>query len=82
MIYANSDIGPGKGYFAITPSDTVNLVSPARLVYVGTGGDISAVGPDGIAVLHKDVPQGTYLQGAVSRINVTGTTAADLVGIR
>lgn len=81
-MYANSDIGPGKGYFAITPSDTVNLLSHARLVYVGTAGDITAVGPDGIAVLHKAVPQGTYLQGAVARINLTGTTAADLVGLR
>lgn len=82
MIYANADIGPGKGCFNITPSNTVNFPSPARLVYVGTTGNIRAVGPDGVAADFVGVPAGSYLHGAFIRINVAGTTASNLVGYR
>lgn len=80
----------GKTHFDITPSNTVDFKDdPANVkgiktcrVYVGTGGDISAVTADGVACVYKNFPSGNFLPVTVKRINVTGTvTAADFVGV-
>ena len=67
---------------AITPHDSTNLPIPARAVYVGTGGDITAIiAAGGNAVLFKNVPGGTILPVRVQRVNATATTATDMVAL-
>lgn len=65
---------------AITKSDSVNLASPTRAVYVGGTGDISAV-MGGVEVIFKAVPVGTLLPISITRVNSTGTTATLLLAL-
>jgi hypothetical protein len=77
---SNADIGSAQRFFAITPHNSTNFARCARALYVGVGGNISAVGRDGVTVLFTAVPQGSTLIGDFLRINATGTTASALVG--
>jgi hypothetical protein len=71
---------------AVTPSDTVNLDTPCRALYVGdTGGgsEISvemgdASGSTGTVILENVLAGAIYNIGFI-RINNTGTTAASLI---
>lgn len=65
----------------ITPSDTVSLAAPARALYVGGAGNISIQPFVGTAVTLVGVPAGAILPVSVTRVNVTGTTATNLVGL-
>lgn len=71
----------GTSFFAITPSDTVNLAKRCRSVYVGGAGNIAAVDDAGTAVTFSAVPVGTVLPIEAKRINATGTTATLLVAL-
>lgn len=64
----------------ITPSNTVDLVSPAVGLFVGGAGNISAVMENGDTVTFTGVTAGAYLPFIFRRINVTGTTATNMVG--
>ncbi len=67
---------------AVTPSDTVNLTATSRALYVGVGGDVTAVmKTTGGAQLFKNVPSGTILPIRVTRVNNTGTTATTIVAL-
>lgn len=72
---------PGLDAFDITPSNSTNFNIMARAIYVGTGGDISLVTSRGNTVVFTAVPQGTVLPVVALRVNSTGTTASNLVGI-
>ena len=65
----------------ITPSNTVSLSTTARALYVGGAGDISIQPLEGAAVTLAGVPAGALLPISVTRVNVTGTTATNLVGL-
>lgn len=72
----------GLSHVAITPSDTVDLHQIAKAIYVGGAGDISAVSANGETVILKAVPAGTqYVASQIRRVNATGTTATDIVGV-
>lgn len=79
-MYASSNIGVGVDAFAVTPSNTVNFPTKVRAVYVGVGGDVSLQVKSG-AVVFKNVSAGTLLDIECIRVNVTGTTAASIVGV-
>lgn len=66
---------------AITTSDTVSLTGITRAVYVGGGGNITAIMSNGDAVLFTAVPVGTMLPIRCTRINATATTATALVAM-
>lgn len=74
---------PVRAIAAITKSDTVDITkwydSWPRGIYVGTGGDVAIVTPDGVAVTHKNVASGSYLPIEHRRVNSTNTTASDMV---
>lgn len=74
--------GPAWGALPITPSNTVDIRSKwvTRGVYVGTGGNITAV-INNVAVLFTAVPQGVILPINCTRVNATGTTASNLVAL-
>jgi hypothetical protein len=72
---------PGSDLVAITKSDSTVYAPPIRQIYVGTAGDISVTTEAGTTVLHKGCIAGSYIGPFyVSKVNSTGTTAADLVG--
>ena len=72
---------PSDVYFDITPSDTVDAEQVTRAVYVGGSGDVAAVRKDGTAVVFHSVVAGTILAIRAMRVNSTGTTATDIVGM-
>lgn len=65
---------------AVTISDATDVTSTCtKGVWVGTGGNLAVKGAgDSSAVTHKNVPSGTYIPGALSRVMSTNTTAADI----
>lgn len=71
-----------KWAFSIAPSDTVNFTTRVRTLYVGGTGDVTVWHEDGAApIKFVGVPQGTLLPIECLRVNATGTTATNLVGI-
>lgn len=71
---------PGRRYVAVTPSDTTSF-GPCRALYVGTGGDVVVVGIDGVAATFANVQSGTILPCHAKRVNLTDTTASDIVAL-
>ncbi|AYJ86959.1 hypothetical protein D3Y57_14705 [Sphingomonas paeninsulae] len=68
--------------FAILPHDTNELATIPKAIYVGTGGNITLRGVDGAAdVVLKNVGNGQILDIRARYVRVTGTTAADIVGL-
>lgn len=68
---------------AVTPSDTVALPFRCRGLWVGGAGDVTVLAKDGVtAVAVKNVPAGTQLNGRVSYVKATGTTATFIVAFR
>lgn len=66
----------------VTASDTTELSSVSRALYVGTGGTISVLMNDGTTAVFKNVPSGSILPIRIRRVNSTGTvTAADLLAL-
>jgi hypothetical protein len=72
----------GRRHFVITPGDTSASNFPTdATVFVGVGGDVALVNaPDGVAV-YKNVPSGTTLPASGIRVNATGTTATNMIGV-
>lgn len=66
---------------AVTTSDSTNLSSFARALYVGVGGNIAAVMPNDDVVTFSNVPTGTILPVRVKRVNATNTTATNIVAL-
>lgn len=72
---------PVSSGFDIIPDDNNDLAVFTRTIYVGQGGDITAIlVGDAASVTYKDVPQGTWQPIRAKRILTTGTTAAFLIG--
>jgi len=72
---------PASKLVAITPSNSTNISSAVRAIYVGVGGNITVVTTDGSVILFVGVPQGAVLGPFnVVRVNSTGTAASSLVG--
>ena len=78
---ANTNDAPATGYFAVTPSDATDFTTPARSLYVGTGGDVVVVDNEGTAVTFTAVPSGSILPVVAYRVNATSTTATNIVGL-
>jgi len=69
-------------FVAVTPSDDPeDNIEPFRALSIGTGGDVAVVGIDGVAVTFKNRASGTELPVQGVRVNVTNTSASDLVAL-
>jgi hypothetical protein len=66
---------------AVTTSDSTNLSSIARALYIGTGGDVVALMPDDSEVTFKNAQSGQILPVRVKRVNATNTTASNIVAL-
>ncbi|CAB4152929.1 hypothetical protein UFOVP616_36 [uncultured Caudovirales phage] len=73
---------PSSNPFAVVLSDTVDLTRVAKALYVGGGGNIVLIGEDSdTALTFANVPSGYILPVRVRRILLTGTTAANILGL-
>lgn len=73
---------PADDSETVIPSDTINMAQTSRGLYVGVGGDVTAVmAKNGKVELFKNVPQGAILPYRVTRVNATGTTASYIVSL-
>lgn len=70
-----------RDYFAITPHNSTNFTFKCRSIRVGVGGDVVAVREDGTAVTFVGCFAGEVLPIVAIRVNATGTTATNLVGL-
>lgn len=73
--------GPAIRCFAITPDDEDDLPELVRGLYVGAGGAVAIVDPEGGTTVFSGVPSGTVLPVRAQRVPATGTTAASIVGL-
>jgi len=65
----------------ITPSDDTDLAKPINGFFCGGDGDVSVVFESGTSVILKGCVTGTIYPMRLKRINATGTTATNLVGL-
>lgn len=65
---------------AVTPSNTVNLATPA-VIYVGGGGAVKVTTAQGSDVTFSGVAAGTVIPVQVLRVWSTGTTATNMVAV-
>lgn len=63
----------------VTPSNSVDIDGDVVALYVGTGGTVQVVAENGDVLPHVNVPDGGIIQFAAKRVNLTGTTASDIV---
>ena len=78
---ADDITSPARGGFAITASDSTDLIVETRAIYVGSAGDLVAVLASGDEVTFVGLAGGTVLPVRALRIKATGTSAGDLVGL-
>lgn len=78
----DSPSGPSRAPFAVTPSDTVELLAVPKALYIGTGGNVVLRGV-GAAVdaTFKNVASGQVLDVRAQYVRATGTTASDIVAL-
>lgn len=76
-----TDAAPATVFEAITPHNSTNLTNVTRGIYVGVAGDVVVVPQTGSAVTFKNAAAGSILPVRAIRVNSTGTTATDLVGL-
>lgn len=73
---------PAMHAAAVTPSDSTDLASATRGLYVGTGGDVKVNTSGGeTGIVFTAVPGGTVLPIRVTRVLSTGTTASNIVAL-
>lgn len=70
---------PVSNHFDITPSDTVDLATKPRALYIGGSGNIKILDAAGVAVTYNNM-FGILPIRAV-RVYTTGTTATNIIGI-
>ena len=68
-------------FFAITPSNSVDLAQPTIAIYLGTPGDlrIDAV-ETGTEITFKNLANGVFHPIRAKKVYATGTSASDIIG--
>lgn len=72
---------PAESAFAVTPSDTVELTTFTRALYIGGAGDVAAVMVDGSEATFVGLLAGQVLPVRVRQVKSTGTDASNIVGL-
>lgn len=72
---------PAENAVSVTPSNSVDLLTFSRAIYVGAGGNVSAVFENDVSVTFVGVQAGSILPIRVKRINATNTTATNIVAL-
>jgi len=78
----DSPLAPAESCFAIVPSDSEDLPRATKAIYIGGGGDLTLIPVRGdAAVTFRNLASGSILDVRVRAVQVSGTTATDLVGL-
>lgn len=72
---------PAEYAVAVTPSNTVNFSNLTRGIYVGVSGDVAVVMNDDAVIVFKNMNAGSILPIRAKRVNLTNTTATDIVAL-
>ena len=81
LTHGREAAGPARRAAVATPSDTVDLTTYAKALYVGAAGNVRVLtvgAEDGDAVTFANHPVG-WLPVQVRRVLATGTTATQIV---
>lgn len=78
---ADDVTAPARGGFAIAPSDSTDLSTETRAIYVGSAGDLVAVLSSGSELSFVGLAGGTVLPVRARRVKATGTSAGYLLGL-
>jgi hypothetical protein len=78
---SNDPAMPATDGAAIVPSDGSDVDVTTRGIYVGGAGNLTVVLVGGQTVTLNNVPAGSILPIAATRVKATGTTASDLVAL-
>jgi hypothetical protein len=73
---------PATAAEAIQPNDAEPLEFVTRALYIGQGGDMNIVLKSGDTVLLRNMQASVFYPLRVVQVLATGTTAADIVGLR
>lgn len=68
------EVGVGRGMVVIAPSDSADLATTVRSLYVTAAGDVKVKCVDG-SIVTLTVPANFVLPVAINRVFVTGTTS-------
>lgn len=66
---------------SVTPSDSSDLATVSRCLFVGTGGNLVVVLNNGDEVTLNNVADGSYHPLRVKRVKATSTTATNIVAL-
>lgn len=78
--FSDSHAAPSRAPYAVTPHDTIMLPLVPKGIYVGTGGNVTLRGVEGVAdVTYRNLPDASYIAVRVAYVRATGTTATDLI---
>lgn len=72
------EAGPARQWLSVTPSDTVNLPTGCRGLFITVAGDVVLVGSDDVAVTFAGIAAATVLPLGPKRVNSTSTTATGI----
>lgn len=80
---ARIELGVSGNFEEVSVSDTVNLNSPTRRLYLGNGGNLNVRPTDRPTsdVILRNLPSGYMLDLSVIRVSDTNTTASSIVAI-
>lgn len=87
MPFVQKPVQVYNSYKQITPSDFIpvsqqsGVAKVAAAIFVGTGGDLTLVGKDGVQATFKNVPSGTLLNVQAIYVKSVGTTASNIVAL-
>jgi hypothetical protein len=79
-VLVRGNVNVAAAAVAVTPSDTVDLATVAKALYIGGAGDVKVL-VGGEEVVFKAVPVGTVLPVAAQRVFATGTGASFIVAL-
>ena len=78
----DTEWGPAQSAAAVTPSDSADLTTTSRAIYVGGAGNLKVnMNETGSEITFVAVAAGSVLPIRVDRVYSTGTTATSIVAL-
>lgn len=72
---------PAEYASSVTLSDSTDLPTAARSLYIGNGGDVKVTTTGGDEVTFGGIPSGSILPVRVKRVHNTGTNASGIIAL-